>query len=62
MLKIFWKNFEFFLKKYEKLVKIISVEENFFDTWTFWFQTLVMSKSSQDVYKNGPPKTQKWPF
>ncbi len=62
MLKKFWKNFEFFLKKYEKLVKIFSVEENFFNTWTFCFQTLVMSKGNQDVYKNGPPKTQKWPF
>ena len=60
MLKKFWKNFEFFFL-YEKLVKIFCVEENFFNTWTFFFQTLVMCKGNQDVYKNGPPKTQKWP-
>ena len=43
-------------------MKNFSVEENFFNTWTFCFQTLAMRKGNQDVYKNGPPKPQKWPF
>ena len=51
------------LKKCEKLVIFIFILRKIsFNTCTFCFQTIVMSKGNQKVCKNGPPRPQKWLF
>ena len=52
------KNLEFFFEKMRKLVKNFlqfNFVEDFFNTWKFCLKTLVISKGTQKVSKNGSP-------